>query len=71
MAELRMQQRDEEMTKKTQEGLDFDQEEETSYMSRFMYFKVFIFTSIFVFCCYQLNSAMLYKLQKRHARLEG
>ena len=50
------------MTRKTQEGLEFDHEEETSYMSRFMYFKVFAFTTLFVFLCYKLNSAMLYKL---------
>ena len=36
-----------------------------------MYVKAFIFTSIFVFGCYKLNTAMLYKLQKRHARNEG
>ena len=36
-----------------------------------MYFKAFIFTSIFVFCCYQLNCAMIYKLEKRRARNEG
>ena len=36
-----------------------------------MYLKVFIFTSVFVFMCYQLNSSMLYRLQKRHARNSG
>ena len=71
MADLRKQKIDEEMTKKTQEGLDFDHEEETSFQGRYMYVKVFIFTTIFVGCCYKLNSAMLYKLQKRHARVEG
>ena len=36
-----------------------------------MYLKVLAFTSIFVFLCYKLNVNMLYKLEKRNARLEG
>mmetsp|Transcript_31473 Transcript_31473/g.41680 ORF Transcript_31473/g.41680 Transcript_31473/m.41680 type:complete len:177 (+) Transcript_31473:163-693(+) len=71
MADLRKQKQDEEMNRKTQEALDFDHEEETSYEGRFMYVKAFVFTSFFVFCCYHLNVNMLYKLQKRHARNEG
>ena len=68
MADLRKQRIDEEMTRKTQEALEFDHEEETSFEGRFMYVKAFLFTSLFVFCCYNLNGMMLYKLQKRYAR---
>ena len=36
-----------------------------------MYLKVLTFTTIFVGLVYKLNVAMLHKLQKRHARIEG
>ena len=36
-----------------------------------MYIKVFLFTTVFIFGCYQLNVMMLHKLKKRYARREG
>ena len=60
------------MNKKTQEAPNLDDhEEETSFQGKFMYIKVFLFTSIFVYGCYWLNVAMLHKLKKRYARREG
>ena len=50
------------MTKKTKEALEFDHEEETSFQGRFMYVKVFVFTTVFVAFCYKLNGMMIWKL---------
>ena len=59
------------MNKKTQQGLEDDHEEDVSFEGRHQFLKIFIFTSIFVFTCYKLHNAMLFRLKKRHARNEG
>ena len=62
---MRQQAVDQEHREKTQKAPEFDAEEDTSFQGRFVFLKVFAYTSVFAYICFQGNRWMHSKLARR------